>query len=91
MALRQLTAAADLGDMSAAFIAKLLGLGMTRDEAFDRYAKSPLVASTPAVEPESPQRPATPRLVRAPHGLPREHEQPAQAGSRRHARSASLS
>ena len=77
--------------MSPAFFARLLGRGMTRDEAFDHFAKSRLVASAPQAEPEPPERPETPRLARAPHGLAREHEQPAQAGSRRHARTASLS
>jgi hypothetical protein len=77
--------------MSSAFFARLLGRGMTRDEAFDHFANRRRVAPAPEVEPEPPQRPETPRLVRAPHGLAREHEQPAQAGTRRHARTASLS
>jgi hypothetical protein len=77
--------------MSPAFFARLLGRGMTRDEAFDHFAKSRLVGPAPEAEPEPPQHAETPRLVRAPHGLAREHEQPAQAGTRRHARTASLS
>ena len=77
--------------MSPAFIAKLFARSIPRDEAFDHYSKSGLVDRGAQAEPEPAEPPATPRLVRVPHGLAREHEQPAQAGSRRHARTASLS
>jgi hypothetical protein len=79
------------GYMSPALIARIFGRRMTRDEAFDRYVKSPEFLAASPGEPESPQRPPKPTLLRAPHSLAREHEQPAQAGSGRHARTASLS